>query len=219
MNKFCKVVISTSLMFISVASSSYAAIIENNEQLTLLRTITKVFPAQSWTISQGYGWQYEHNPSKKDVKFHPGIDILANPPVYAYREGTVIFVGEEKGYGNLVKIKHTDELETWYGHLDSIDIKVGEKVKAGDLIAHIGIDSAAKRRHLHFEARLHGQPVDPGPYIKGASTWSNLINYIIPDPEDIKSNDKEQAKQAAQQAYEQANVSIHPPLPRCGASF
>jgi hypothetical protein len=69
------------------------------------------------------------------------------------------------GYGNLVLIRHSNGLETIYGHLKSISVKVNDTIKAGDLIGLGGRTGRATCNHLHFETRLFGQPFDSNKYI------------------------------------------------------
>lgn len=59
----------------------------------------------------------------------------------------------ERDYGNYVKIKHTDGTHSLYAHLGLIDVSLGDDVKRGDVIAHMGNTGRSMKRHLHFEYR------------------------------------------------------------------
>ena len=101
---------------------------------------------------------------------HEGIDLAApvGTPIFAPGEGEVIFAGWQRGYGNLIKIRHELGVETRYGHLSRIRVKVGQKVSRGALIGDMGNTGRSTGSHLHYEIRVNGQSVDPMSFIKAA---------------------------------------------------
>ncbi|XUB96139.1 phage minor structural protein [Enterococcus sp. DIV2384] len=93
---------------------------------------------------------------------HGGIDIASvpagtSPPVYVARSGTVETVTYDGTGGNYVVIKHDDGYWTYYGHLDSVDLVVGEKVTTNSRVGIMGSTGLAKGIHLHFEVWKGGQ--------------------------------------------------------------
>ncbi|HBC9181516.1 phage tail spike protein [Enterococcus faecalis] len=93
---------------------------------------------------------------------HGGIDIASvpagtSPPVYVARSGTVETVTYDGTGGNYVVIKHDDGYWTYYGHLDSVDLVVGEKVTTSSRVGIMGSTGLAKGIHLHFEVWKGGQ--------------------------------------------------------------
>jgi len=112
-------------------------------------------------ISSGYGWRI--HPIFHTREFHTGIDIAApyGTPIRAARDGTVIFNGWMRGYGMLVILDHGNGLSTTYAHLSSSSVRVGERVKRGEVIANIGSTGWSTGPHLFFEVREDGQPVNP----------------------------------------------------------
>lgn len=97
-----------------------------------------------------------------------GIDIGANrgTRVRACADGVVAYAGNGlNGYGNLIIIKHENQLLTAYGHNARNFVREGQRVKKGEMIAEIGM---LDRRHwgVHFEMRLLGKPVNPLQYVK-----------------------------------------------------
>jgi lipoprotein NlpD len=97
-----------------------------------------------------------------------GIDIRgkAGDSVVAAASGRVVYVGSKlRGYGNLVIVKHNDDLMTVYAHNRKLLVHEGDQVKAGQLIAEIG-GTDANTPLLHFEVRRDGNAVDPMPYLK-----------------------------------------------------
>lgn len=99
---------------------------------------------------------------------HSGIDIAApkGSPNKAADGGVVKFAGWSGNYGKLVIIDHENGYTTYYGHNDTIKVKVGQRVARGDVIGTVGETGRATGPHLHFEVRKNGVPVNPLKYIK-----------------------------------------------------
>ncbi|MEB0261046.1 MULTISPECIES: M23 family metallopeptidase [unclassified Mucilaginibacter] len=100
-------------------------------------------------------------------EFHPGIDFSGHQgdPVKCTASGKVVFAGKAGGYGNCIKIRHANNIETWYGHLSKINVKEGQRVTVGDLIGKVGSTGRSTGPHLHYEIRRNGQPVNPKQYL------------------------------------------------------
>lgn len=96
-------------------------------------------------------------------EFHPGIDFKGKTgdPVKCTANGTVEFAGRAGGYGNCIRIKHINSIETVYGHLSHINVHVGQKVSVGDIIGKVGSTGRSTGPHLHYEVRRNGKPVNP----------------------------------------------------------
>ena len=97
---------------------------------------------------------------------HSGVDLktVNRDNILAAFDGEVVFSGPFSGYGNLVRIRHDNGLETYYSHNSKNLVKVGDQVKAGDVIALTGQTGRASTPHLHFETRINGQAVNPNIY-------------------------------------------------------
>lgn len=97
------------------------------------------------------------------VKMHTGVDIGAphGAKVVAAIDGTVTWAKTRSTYGNLVIIEGANGIETRYAHLNSFNVKEGQKVRIGDYIATVDSTGASTGNHLHFEVRINGTPVDP----------------------------------------------------------
>ena len=99
---------------------------------------------------------------------HNGIDIAnaVSTPILAVMDGTVIDSGPASGYGNWIRIKHDDGAVSVYGHMVSLDVRVGDRVTAGQKIAGMGSLGFSTGSHLHFEIHPDGTtPVDPVPWL------------------------------------------------------
>lgn len=101
---------------------------------------------------------------------HQGIDMAApvGTPVFATGDGVVVFAGWQRGYGNLIKIKHELGTETRYAHLSKIRVKQGQRVSRNTLIGDIGNTGRSTGPHLHYEVRVDGKAVNPMSFIKAA---------------------------------------------------
>lgn len=99
---------------------------------------------------------------------HKGIDLAAplGTPIVAAQNGTVIDAGPASGFGNWVRVKHDDGTITVYGHMQTIDVTVGQQVTAGQKIAGVGSEGFSTGPHCHFEVYPDGSnAVDPAPWL------------------------------------------------------
>lgn len=94
---------------------------------------------------------------------HSGVDIKTKPNdnILAAFDGVVTMSQSYAAYGNCIRIKHNNGLETLYSHNSKNFVKVGDKVKAGQVIGLTGQTGRATTPHLHFECRINGQTFDP----------------------------------------------------------
>lgn len=122
--------------------------------------------------SSGFGQRTD--PITGKPSFHDAVDYAAarGTPVYAAAPGRVVRVdrdGEGRGVynGNAVVLAHADlsVQSTAYLHLDRSEVRVGQRVRAGDRIGTVGSTGRSTGPHLHFMAYQAGQPVDPEPLI------------------------------------------------------
>ena len=119
------------------------------------------------SIVVSYGWQ-PHS-TRDELVFNSGIAFAIAAPVNVVSadSGTVAFVGEQSGYGNLVVINHADGLQTRYANLSDISVSVGQSVGAEQGIGRVG--SAQAATYLYFEVRKNSAEgwvaQDPGKYV------------------------------------------------------
>ncbi|TPE54789.1 peptidase M23 [Maribrevibacterium harenarium] len=105
------------------------------------------------------------HPIFKTQRPHNGIDYAAPEgiPVLAAGSGRISFIGEQKGYGNVVIVDHGQSYSTLYAHLSGFaaGLQAGDDVSQGDEIAYVGQTGWATGPHLHYEFRIHGQHKNP----------------------------------------------------------
>lgn len=101
-------------------------------------------------------------------RMHKGIDLAGSygTPIKAADSGKVVFAGWYYGLGKMVKINHGNGFETVYGHLSSINVKVGQKVLKGEKLGGMGSTGRSTGVHLHFEVIKNGVHQNPMKYLK-----------------------------------------------------
>lgn len=134
---------------------------ENGESLQ------KIFlksPLQYKYISSGFSYA-RLNPITKKVSPHRGIDYAANygTPAVAVGDGTVTQAGWNGYYGISVTIRHNDTYRTVYGHFQSLarGIRIGVKVKQGQVVGYVGSTGLSTGPHLHYEMHKFNSYVNP----------------------------------------------------------
>ncbi len=123
-------------------------------------------PSNITRVSSGFVWR--NNPITGKKELHNGLDFPASKGtnIYAAADGTVVKAQWYGGYGNCVIINHGGGIMTLYGHCNSLNVKNGQSVKAGDVIAFVGTTGMSTGYHLHFTVYENGTAVDPNKYLK-----------------------------------------------------
>lgn len=127
-----------------------------------LRKAYLVAPLPFTRMTSGFGMR--KHPVFGGARGHSGIDYGAptGTPVRTVGDGVVEFAGVQRGYGNVIYVKHTNRQDTTvYGHLSRIHVKTGQSVQQGDKIGEVGATGVATGPHLHFEFRVNGEPQNP----------------------------------------------------------
>ena len=98
---------------------------------------------------------------------HSGIDFAGKlgSDIVAVASGVVTYAGRRSGYGNLVEVNHGKGYSTRYGHCLKIDVKVGDTIKKGQVLAKMGTTGRSTGPHVHFEVLNNGRAVNPKRYI------------------------------------------------------
>jgi murein DD-endopeptidase MepM/ murein hydrolase activator NlpD len=134
------------------------------KQSLLLSSTPSIFPVRG-LMGNGYGWRRDPFTGMRD--FHQGLDIVAplGTKVMAPADGIVTRIGPAGGFGNSIVISHGYGIITRYGHLSAIGVRVGQRVKRGDVIGNVGTTGRSTGPHLHYEVLVHQHNVDPVRYI------------------------------------------------------
>jgi murein DD-endopeptidase MepM/ murein hydrolase activator NlpD len=151
---------------IYVQSVSYDELIDlatNKEKM--VRAIPAIQPISNKDLTRtASGWGYRIHPIYKIRKFHYGMDFTSptGSEVYATGDGTIEVVNSSRrGYGNKIIVNHGFGYKTLYAHLSGFNVKIGQKVKRGDVIGFVGNSGLSTAPHLHYEVHLNGKKVNP----------------------------------------------------------
>ena len=118
------------------------------------------------TVSLSNRYGYRMAPGGQGETFHAGIDIPApeGEAILAAADGTVTETGYDTVRGNYLVLDHGDGLTTLYAQCRNVDVEEGNTVKAGEMVAAIGITGMSTGPHLHFEVRQDGEAQNPVAY-------------------------------------------------------
>ncbi|RYJ42027.1 peptidoglycan DD-metalloendopeptidase family protein [Flavobacterium beibuense] len=156
-------VLSKELVVQSKSLDEIAKLAKDKQQL--LAAIPAIQPVKNEDLRHmASGFGYRSDPFTKIRKFHAGMDFSAKTgtPIYATGDGVVQRADNRAtGYGNHIVIKHGFGYETLYAHLSKYNVKVGQKVKRGDVIGFVGSTGRSEAPHLHYEVHKGGEVINP----------------------------------------------------------
>lgn len=119
-------------------------------------------PVEGARISSPFGIRF--HPIRQTLRMHSGIDyaVASGTPIRAPSDGVVTSIGVKGGYGNAIMMRHSDSMQTLYGHMSAFaNIRVGQHIRAGEIIGYVGSTGVSTGPHLHYEVLINGQPVNP----------------------------------------------------------
>jgi murein DD-endopeptidase MepM/ murein hydrolase activator NlpD len=136
--------------------------------------VRKPVPGEIDTTS-GFGMRVD--PFLHIPAMHTGLDFRGDigEAIRATAAGTVTHTGWSGGYGKMVEIDHGNGLVTRYGHLSSIDVEVGQRVRIGQIIGRMGSTGRSTGPHLHYETRVGGEAVDPQRFLRAGLRLGGVI--------------------------------------------
>ncbi len=117
------------------------------------------------TVSSPYG--YRSDPFSKKISYHKGVDVATpeGTEVRATAKGIVTKSSYNSIGGHYIVLNHGNDIESYYGHLQTRIVSVGDTVEAGDIIGLSGNTGKTTGAHLHFQLSYHQRTVDPEKYI------------------------------------------------------
>jgi murein DD-endopeptidase MepM/ murein hydrolase activator NlpD len=132
-------------------------------------------PVEYPYLSSSFGWR-RHPITGRHV-MHEGLDFAApkGTPIHAASGGVVTEARYVSGYGKMVEINHGNGIVTRYAHASSINVKLGDLVEKGQMIARVGSTGRSTGSHLHFEVRMAGHPLDPTLFLPSQETADRLV--------------------------------------------
>ncbi|MBI4651465.1 M23 family metallopeptidase [Candidatus Desantisbacteria bacterium] len=134
------------------------------EQEDQLSSTPSIWPVEGWVISE-YGRRV--SPFTGGMEMHEGIDIsgVIGTPVRAAADGVVEFAGSKRNFGNVVIIDHSYGFKTFYSHNEKLNVRSGQKIKRGQIVATLGNSGKSIRPHLHYEVLVKGAKLNPRKYL------------------------------------------------------
>lgn len=135
----------------------------------LVLSLPSTIPAEGMNLSSGFG--FRHDPFTGAGAMHAGLDFKGahGSPILSAAAGTVSFVGQKSGYGNVVEVDHGHGIVTRYAHLSGFVARAGQAVLPGQHIARMGSTGRSTGTHLHFEVRVNGTAVNPRRFLESNS--------------------------------------------------
>ena len=154
---------------IYIQSQSFDELIAfSKEKEAMLACIPAIQPLSNEDLKRtASGFGYRIHPIYKILKFHAGMDFTAptGTEIYATGNGVVSSVSStHRGLGNHIIIDHGFGYQTIYAHMDSFNVRQGQKVSRGDVIGFVGNTGLSVAPHLHYEVKVNGRNVDPSLY-------------------------------------------------------
>jgi murein DD-endopeptidase MepM/ murein hydrolase activator NlpD len=160
------------------ADPQFRALFNSWKRLDQLQTgivaIPSMKPVDTLVFTSNFGIRTD--PFRGGRAMHAGVDIPGAyaTPIYATADAIVGRTGWAGGYGNLVELEHGKGIQTRYGHLSSILVTPGMRVKRGQMIALMGSTGRSTGTHLHYEVRIDGQAINPVPFLQ---TPTDLVAF------------------------------------------
>lgn len=151
-----------------IQSKSYDELVElagkQEEMLQCVPAIQPILNKDLTRTASGFGWRID--PIYRTRRFHAGMDFSAptGTEIYATGNGTIRKSGWQQGYGNTVEVNHGFGYVTRYAHMQKTNVRVGQKVKRGDVIGFVGNTGKSTGPHLHYEVHYRGKVMNPQNY-------------------------------------------------------
>ena len=125
-----------------------------------------VKPMNQYFLTSKFG--IRRDPFTKELKMHNGIDLAGatNSQIMSTADGVVERAGTGFGFGNVVVVNHGNNIKTYYGHLKNNLVKVGDKIKKGDIIGIQGNTGRSTGAHLHYQISVDGKNINPVDFIE-----------------------------------------------------
>lgn len=152
---------------------------ENLEYLQSLKQQAALFPLRrplkTGSLSSSFGRRVD--PFLNRYAFHAGVDYRAptGTSVFATAPGKIVKASRSGGYGQLIEIEHFGGITTRYAHLSRINVKVGERVKAGQFIGRVGSTGRSTGPHLHYETRMNDKAKDPARFLNAGRKINQFL--------------------------------------------
>ncbi len=153
-------------------------LVTNRSLREVLYALPTTMPVPNYSVTSDFG--IRRHPISGQTHFHTGLDMLSqtgDEKVHPVKPGIVVLAQYHQQYGNTVVLRHTNGVESLYGHLANIDVRLGDKVTTDSVLGNIGsTGSSSTGKHLHLEILIGGYPVNPQKVIRTAQYVQQIQN-------------------------------------------
>jgi murein DD-endopeptidase MepM/ murein hydrolase activator NlpD len=134
------------------------------EQKSIQDARPSIWPVRGWVTSE---FGYRVSPFSGDRELHQGVDLACRygSKVFSPADGIVTNTSYRSDLGNTITINNSYGISTDFGHLSRIAVRVGARVKRGDVIGYVGSTGRSTGPHLHYAVNLMGVPINPRKYL------------------------------------------------------
>jgi len=145
-------------------------------------------PLSSMRVSSKFTYKRWH-PILHRYRPHLGVDLRgkSGTPIHAIADGKVVYAGWMRGYGKVTKINHGDGYISLYAHQSRINVKVGQRVKRGEIIGAVGTTGRSTGPHLHMGVYKRGRPLNPMSIVNKRVKTKTVVKKIVINSKNISS--------------------------------
>jgi murein DD-endopeptidase MepM/ murein hydrolase activator NlpD len=149
----------------------------NRAMREVLYALPNRMPVSNYSVSSDFG--IRKHPISGLSNFHTGVDLLSETEddnVHPVKPGIVVLAKYHPQYGNTVVVRHSNGIESLYGHLANMKVEVGDKVTTETVLGRVGNTGVSTGKHLHLEILVGGYPVNPQKVIRTAQYVQQIQN-------------------------------------------
>jgi murein DD-endopeptidase MepM/ murein hydrolase activator NlpD len=150
----------------------------NRGMREVMYSLPSSMPVPNYSVSSDFG--IRRHPISGQTHFHTGVDLLSQTgeeKVHPVKPGVVVLAEFQPQLGNTVVVRHTNGVESLYGHMANLQVKLGDKVRLESVLGNIGnTGSSSTGKHLHLEILIGGYPVNPQKVIRTAQYVQQIQN-------------------------------------------
>jgi murein DD-endopeptidase MepM/ murein hydrolase activator NlpD len=149
----------------------------NRAMREVLYALPNRMPVSNYSVSSDFG--IRKHPITGLSNFHTGVDLLSETEddnVHPVKPGIVVLAKYHSQYGNTVVVRHSNGIESLYGHLANMKVEVGDKVTTETVLGRVGNTGVSTGKHLHLEILVGGYPVNPQKVIRTAQYVQQIQN-------------------------------------------
>ena len=149
----------------------------NRSMREVLYALPNRMPVTNYSVTSDFG--IRKHPISGLSNFHTGVDLLSETDddnVHPVKPGIVVLSKYHPQYGNTVVVRHSNGIESLYGHLANLNVEVGDKVTTETVLGRVGNTGVSTGKHLHLEILVGGYPVNPQKVIRTAQYVQQIQN-------------------------------------------